>query len=491
LSARRDPFASLALAYLLLPSLVFFLTWLRPCIGLPAAAVALAAWSQFWRKDVSVEPRPRLTPGNWIFVLTLAGLWTLLAGIGGFLPQASDHEKHNLVFHDLLAQTWPVYYVHGAESNYLCYGMGFYLPPALAARWLGANWLPALTFLWAFAGVALFFYWVATFSRSPRKTLAIFLVFATTETLWHMFLHVLHGPRLGERGLAITDSLVRLGVGSDYSDSWMSLQYRPQHVISAWLGAALFYDLFWRRRSARGAGLVWAACLFWSPLMCLGLLLVPLTGWKRWRGQGLIEPVNGGAAIALAVLAVYYQGHVGLSEAGPIWKFSSGGNWLVLAPVFLVLQLSPMLFIYLADRKYDLLGELRPLFQGSFLLLLLLPLYKIGYYGDLRLQAGTTALLFAALAASRIFQHADFSWKRPWFALLLASQLVGAAYPFGKWWKDCLSGQAVDYSYAAIHERWGYQNLSDFKRYGYDYASQYLGRTNSPAASWLLRRPSD
>jgi hypothetical protein len=485
--ARRDPFAAAALAYLLLPSLVFFLTWLRPWFGVPAALVAVAALLCFWRQAVSVESRPRLSAGCQGYVLALAALWTLLAGIGGFLPQASDHEKHNLVFHDLLAQSWPVYYTNGAGSYYLCYGMGFYLPPAWAARWLGASCLPELTFLWAFIGVALFFYWVATFSRSPWKTLAIFLVFATTETLWHLFLHVLHGPHFGDQGQALTDSLIRLGVGSDYSDSWMSLQYRPQHVISAWLGAALFYDLFWTRHSARGAGLVWAACWFWSPMMCLGLLLVPLAGWPRWHGRGLFEPVNYAGGILLATLAVYFQGHLALTEVGPIWKFANGANWLALWAVFLLLQLSPLLFIYLADRKYHLLGELRPLFLGGLLMLLLFPIFKIGYYGDLRLQTGTVALMFAALAASRVFQHADFSWKRPVFALLLASQLAGAAYPFAKWWADSLNGKAVDYSFAATQQRWGYHNLSEFQRYGYDYASQYLGRTNSPAARWLLR----
>jgi len=486
-SVRRDPFAALAVAYLVLPSLIFLLTWVRPWIGIPAASVVVLTFMLFLRQGQAGEPRLRLSTGNWIYVLALAFLWALLAGIGGFTPQASDYEKHNLAFHDLIQQSWPVYYVGGAQTSYLCYGVGYYLTPAFVARAIGATSLPALTFLWGFMGVALFFYWVATFSRSPQKTLAIVLLFATTETLWHVFLHLLHTPPFADAGKPITDSLVRLGVGSDYSDTWMSLQYRPQHVISAWLGAALFYDMFWVRRNPRGAGFVWAACWLWSPLMCLGLLLVPLAALKHWRWREALEPVNFGGGILLAVLAVYFQGHVPLTEHGPIWKFSSGLNWLVLYPIFLLLQLSPVFFIYQADRKYHLLGELRPLFLGSFLVLLLLPLYKIGYYGDLRLQAATPALLFVGLAASRVFQSPGFSLKRPVFILLIASQMVGAAYPFAKWWRDNLGGERVDYSYAATNQRYGYQNLSDFKRYGYDYAAQYLGRTNSLAAQWLLR----
>jgi hypothetical protein len=197
--------------------------------------------------------------------------------------------------------------------------------------------------------------------------------------------------------------------------------------------------------------------------------------------------MNIGGGILLVILAVYFQGHVPLTEKGPIWKFSTGGNWLLLYPLFLLMQLTPMFFIYLADRKYNLLGDLRPLFLGSFVVLLLLPLYKIGYYGDLRLQAQTPALLFCGLAASRVFQSTAFSLKRPVFVLLVFSQILGAVYPAGRFWQEALGPKGEDYSYADIRKRWGYQNLSDFKRFGYDYAAQYLGRTNSIAARWLLR----
>lgn len=475
------------MAYLVLPSLVFLLTWVRPWIGLPVGLVVSVTFALFLRQNSPGETRPKLSVGSWTFILALAFIFTLLAGIGGFVPQATDYEKHNLAFHDLMEQSWPVYYKSGSETNYLCYGMGYYLPPVWLARVIGGAWLPGITFLWSYIGVALFFYWVATFSRSPKFTLVVVLLFATTETLWHVYLHLLHTPAFAEAGRSIDMGLDHMGIRSDYSDSYSAIQYRPQHVIPSWLGTALFYEMFWLRRSPRGAGFVWAACFLWSPLASLGLLLVPLAALKQWRWRDVLEPVNFGAGILLVVLAVYFQGHVPLTEKGFIWKFSTGGDWVLLYPLFLLMQLTPMFFIYLADRKYNLLGDLRPLFLGSFVVLLLLPLYKIGYYGDLRLQAQTPALLFCGLAASRVFQSGAFTYKRPLFILLVVTQILGMAYPFGRWWQDALGPKGEDYSYAATGKRWGYQNLSDFKRYGYDYAAQYLGRTNSIAARWLLR----
>jgi hypothetical protein len=486
---RRDWFAILATAYLLLPNWVFLLTWVRPVIGLPVALAAAAIFIVYARRTGSAEPRPVLSAGNWAFVLMLALLWTWLAGMGGFVFQASDYEKHNLAFHDLLAQPWPVNYSSDGQSFYLCYGSGYYLVPVLMARALSPGCLPAATFAWGFLGVALFFYWVATFSRSPKKTLLLVLLFAATETLWHLCLHLLKLPHFAPAGQALALNFDRLGTSSDYSDCFSALQFRPQHVLPAWLGTALFYDLFWVRRQPRGAGLVLAASCLWSPLTCLGLLLVPLAALKRWRWQDAFEPVNGGSVLLLAVLAAYFQGHVPLTEQGPIWKFSPAHAWLWMYPWFLLLELTPMCLLYWVARKYQLLEDWRPLLGCAVLLLLLLPLYKIGYYGDLRLQAQTPALLICGLAAARCFQSAAFSLKRPLCALLVASQLLGAVYPFARWWQDAFRAR-TDYSYAATQKLWGYRNLSGFKRFGYDYASQYLGRTDSLAARWLLRPPA-
>jgi hypothetical protein len=179
-----------------------------------------------------------------------------------------------------------------------------------------------------------------------------------------------------------------------------------------------------------------------------------------------------------------------MAENGPIWKFSSGCDWLMFYPLFLFFQVSPILFIYLLDRKYNLLPELRSLFMGSFVVLLLLPLYKIGFYGDLRLQAATPALVFTAVAASRCFLSDSFSLKRPLFVLLLGSQVFGAAYPFGKSWKQNLQRDPNDYSYAVTMRTLNIHNLSELKQLkqaGFDVAAQYLGRTDSAAARWLLR----
>ena len=418
----RDYFTAIAVTYLAVPSFIFLLTWIRPGIGIPMTLVVAATYILFLRHCESPIPRPKLGAGTWVFLLATAFAWTLFAGIGGFVLQGDDYEKHNLAYHDLLSQTWPVRYVSETQTNYLCYGLGYYLAPTLVARTLGENWLPAACFLWGFIGVALVFYWLATFSNAPRKTLVIVLAFAGTEALWHLFLHALHTPSFSARGESINLSLDHLGIRSAFSDNFSALQYRPQHVLPAWLGVALFYDMFRVRRDPRAAGFVGALLCLWSPLTCLGLLLIPLATLTEWCWRQVFSLVNLGGGILLVVLAIFFQGHVPMVEQGPIWKFSTGNDWPALYLCFLALQLGPMVLLCLADRKYGLLDELRPFVWGGLLLLVLLPLYKIGYYGDQRLQAQTPALLIFGLAASRCFLNARFSWKYPLCLLLAASQ---------------------------------------------------------------------
>lgn len=69
---RRDWFFPLALAYLLLPNLIFLTTWLRPMIGIPAAIIcALGAGRLIWSSR-GLAFRPRLSGPAFCFVLGLA-----------------------------------------------------------------------------------------------------------------------------------------------------------------------------------------------------------------------------------------------------------------------------------------------------------------------------------------------------------------------------------------------------------------------------------
>jgi hypothetical protein len=118
--------------------------------------------------------------------------------------------------------------------------------------------------------------------------------------------------------------------------------------------------------------------------------------------------------------------------------------------------------------------------------LVLLPLYKLGFAGDLRLEASSPAILILALAAARMLASESFSLKRSLCQLLLASLLLGAVFPITRPWLNVLS-RTTDFSYPSIVQTTGSQTLADMRADDFDVAAQYLGRSDSLAAHWLLR----
>ncbi|MBW8863978.1 MAG: hypothetical protein JF609_03460 [Verrucomicrobia bacterium] len=482
---RCDVFFALALAYLVVPDLIFLLSWVRPMIGIPAALIVVGAACWLVCPARPAAPRPGLSRRMWFAVVALAGLWTLIIGVGGIFPQTFDYMKHNLLFHDLTTMSWPVNYPHDGGSDYLCYGLGYYLVPAAGGCLLGAGAVPALTFLWTFAGLVLFFYWAATLTTSPVKTLAAILFFATTGVLWLMF------KRHGIPGLispeGLETRLLNNGLYFNYNDSFTRFDYQPQHALAGWLGAALMIERLWVRSSPRGVVFLWAACLLWSPLTCLGLLLISLGTLRRVRWLDYFEPVNLlGGGVLIVIMGIYFQGHLAMSESGFIWKFSNGLEWLYFYALFVVVTLSPLLFLALFEQKYRVLGEWRALFFTAIAALVLLPLYKIGFAGDLRLQASAPALVILALAAVRILQSEHFSLKQPLCVLLAGSLVLGAVYPVTRPWINLLSSR-TDYSYDNTVRTTGARTLAEIRTDKYDAAVQYLGRSDSLAARRLLR----
>jgi multisubunit Na+/H+ antiporter MnhB subunit len=483
--SRRDLFLPLAAGYFTLPVLIFLFGWLRPAIGIPAGMI-VAGGSLWFALRASQPTRPALTQKNLLLVLTLAFAWTLLAGIGGLLPQSNDQIKHNLLLHDLATASWPVHYTHDGQETYLCYALGYYLVPGLGGKILGADALPALTFIWTFAGLGLFFWWAVALTKSPGKTLATIFLFSMTGVFWTLFKN--HGGPGIFSPDTLNEKLLKLGLLFDYNDPYNRFHYQPQHALTGWLGAAVLFERLWTQKNPRGAAFIWSLNFLWSPLTSLSLLLVPLAAWRRVRWQNYFEPVNiicGG--VLLAVLHTYFQGHLPLPDNGFIWDFSSGGEWALFYIAFVALILLPLPPLCLVARREAILAEWRDLIFLSAGALFLLPLYKLGFASDLRLEASAPPLLFLALAINRLWQAGYFSKLNPLSLVLTGILLIGATLPTARPLIQ-LTRNAPDYSYENIVQSLGWHNLSDLRDPGFDAAAQYQGRGDSPAARWLLRQ---
>ena len=97
----RHALRTAALLTLLLPGVLFLLTWVKPIIALPSAAAALFAFWLYARKARSVplgrdafgaeEDAFTLPLLPLLAVVACALLWTFFSGIGGCFYQNEDH----------------------------------------------------------------------------------------------------------------------------------------------------------------------------------------------------------------------------------------------------------------------------------------------------------------------------------------------------------------------------------------------------------------
>lgn len=485
--SKQNLFPPLTAAYLLVPNLIFLLWWVRPAIGLPVAAGLVTAYVFFVRQARDWQPQNPVTGKNLVLVLVAALVFTVMTGIGGFLPQTLDYIKHNLLYHDLVHEHWPVSYATEQDgAKYLCYGLGYYLVPALAGRWLGDGWMPVLTFLWGLGGVTLAFYWFATLGKNARIALCFFFAFSVTGVLLYPL------KQLGIPGYLpahdLRDLLSVTGLYHSYHDNFSKIYYQPQHGLTAWLGTALLFEWLWLRKDARPGMFLWSLCVFWSPLTSLGLLLIPLAAIKKTGVGHYFTPINFASGLLLAVLAIYFQGHVPLTQKGFIFQMAPPGECLILYLSFLLLELNVLFVLLLLDWKYQMLRGFRPLFYVMAAALILMPLIKVGACADLRLQAGTPAILIIAMAAWLCFQHAQFKWKSPLGLLLVVCFALGAVYPMCRPLVMRVVEKKIDYAYPALVKERGLTRLSDYRQEsGVDAASQYFGQSNSVAARFLLR----
>jgi len=473
------------MGFFALPNLIFLLGWVRPEIGIPVALLVAAGVVWFAVQKNEFPPRPALTLKSFLLAATVAFLWALVAGVGGVLPQSNDYIKHNLLLHDLVTTNWPVNYSPTGHDTYLCYALGYYLVPALAGKLCGMDAVAWVTFLWAFTALFLFFWWVVTLTESPRKTVAAILLFAPTGIFWTLFKS--HGVPgfVATSGLGL--KLLSGGLLYGESDSFTRFLYGPQHALTCWLGAALLFDRLWTQKNPRGAIFIWTLCVLWSPLTSLGLLVIPLAACMRADWKKYFEPLNFLALPLLAVLGIYFQGHLPLSDKGFIGTFFPGTEWIWYYAAFVLLLYTPLLFLWLVEQKEKILGEWRPLFFCCIAMLLLPPLWKFGLAGDLRQQAGGPALLFLALAAAKILQSDKFSLKKPLCLLLGGSLLAGALVPVARPLQN-LTANSTDYSYANIVQFIGWRSLPDMTDLRFDIAAQYQGSNNSLAVRRLLKK---
>lgn len=346
-----------------------------------------------------------------IVVFVLAAV--IYSGIGGFALQMRDYEKHNAVLRDLIEYSWPTGYASDRPNDpgVFAYYIGYYLPAAVAGKAGGFRVAEWFQYLWSCVGVWLS---IALFMRLVGKTSIVtafaFLFFGGLDVVGQLLSHRWLGS-LGTGDFWIfhqiskDESLAKMFLV--YLSHYVQLQWVPHNCIGAWIASGLFLSKLGRSEWDKHAPVIGAVMLLWSPFVALGLLpFAVLHVLARLRDQGwhAVGHLLGwefvlGSAIGLIVLLFLLSNNG--TPHGFLWEFQDlRAGWLLLL-CFYAIEFGAYLPVLFLLRKTLSKSE-RCVLGVAVAVLVLLPLYHLGFANDFVNKTGIPALFVLAVSLFRV-----------------------------------------------------------------------------------------
>lgn len=383
----------LAVCYLALPILIFFLGWFSLGVGAVLAILLLVGLLPvFGGRGARLH---RGTPWTMVLVAFAAALvWSALGGAGHFVYANADWPTRDAVLRDLVVSGWPPGYgsVGGVEVI-LRNPVAYYLPAALLGKVLGLERADFLLFLWTVLGVGLFFVMALSGSRTVRHvviTIAVVVFFSGMD--------VFGTERYFVERPALTEHLEWWARFFQYSANTTQLFWVPNHALPGWLVAALVYRHWRNPEFLKIAPIAIAVTPLWSPLITIGLapfaiLIAPHhLRQNTWR-SAVLPWAWLGALTTFAATASYLVLDGAAIRSG--WTASFVNSFSELAGIYVKFVLFEFgiltVAIWLIRRDV--------LIVASAVVLLALPFYMFGPGNDLAMRASIPALMILCLAA--------------------------------------------------------------------------------------------
>lgn len=434
-----------SLLYLGLPVLAFISYWLNSGAAIFFSTLLLFGGWHVWASQ-SQPPAPFFSGFKVIsalvqrhsVVFAVFLLWCALSGTGGIGFQNSDYAASNALLKDLIENPWPLQLRANVPMvYYVCY----YLPAAIIGKLMGWEAANFFIFLWTYFGLILI--WSVTSLALRLDNLG----------LWRQLIAALvfiffGGWDIIGAILSYSEEVLTPGVHMEwwagigqYSSNTTLLFWVPQHIIAPWLTTAFIMLAMQKNLGKNSIFLIAAFSFLWSPLASLGLLpfllLTFVFDLMENKGAFIIGPANLFVAPAIAGLGVFYYSSNSFQFPN-LWQFNDadfGGRYLLFILLECLPLTIPFLFQHLKQKIYlnkislpppILLSHREKTFGWmAALILLLLPLYKIGIMNDLCMRASIPALMILASFYLRVLRT-EFRFQYAQIAAMCVCSLIGA-----------------------------------------------------------------
>ena len=368
--------------YLLIPSVLFLLTWIQLWIGIPCVLfIVFYTWKTLQKTTVSTH-ETIISLSTFSFCLGISIILNYILGIGEFRPQTYDFQANNFKYYDLITHQLPIYYAE--QKTYLCYYTGYYLPSALLAKVFGIETCRYFSFIWSVFGMWLVFLWISTFSR--KNIIGLLMIVLLFANAWFAIKLLINFAYFQEHLQPYYIQLNQFKLIT--SPLIKNYAWATQHTIPACLGVCVSIDNFRTKTNLKYLLLMLLSTMFWSPLTAVGLF--PFVAFYFLKDLKNVFSINSIGSLMLMMflilsftpLLLYFISTEGIhvNNTEFIWQTGVKSWWIF----YLIYTISNFIiwgfFLNHTKNQYKILWKIAVIFPC------IIAIYRIGIYNDFNVR---------------------------------------------------------------------------------------------------------
>lgn len=434
----------ITVAYLGLPVLIYFFTWTKIYFAI-LALIAVAAIAFFaWKKgaptqDFFIFENKRNVI---IFIITIAiiAIWLILTGVGNFTYQQTDYIKHNTVLKDLVANSWPFAYTDESSCRPFTYYFAYYIPSAIAAKFLGLNIANIVFYVWTLIGTSIGLCWIFKFLRRVSLIpIFILICFSGLDFLGYLILYGLIPPF----GMHLEWWAQCL----QFPSITATLNFVPHMFVANIIVLPMILCKIREAKSSYSLYLCIALLPLWAPFILIGILpffvyyIVKLIK-NQTQIFEIFHPGVLAACIYLALIPTLYllsNTNANAGFTGPIWDFAQDfGIWYLLPLVYVIEFSIPLILIFINKKALQDKTSIKnfAVIYICIAIIIVCSFIHVGLWNDFCMRVSMPASLVMAIYLMECFhiQYTKFKSGAPIlsFAWIIVLLLVMAYTPLNE-----------------------------------------------------------
>ena len=368
--------------YLLIPSILFLLTWIHLWIGIPCVLfIVFHTWKTIQENNFSGDETSISLPVI-LYCFCISSALNYVLGIGEFRPQTYDFMANNFKYYDLITHNLPVYY--SEQKTYLCYYTGYYLPSALLAKVFGIETCRYFSFVWSVLGMTLIFLWISTFTR--KNIVGLLTIVLLFSNAWFVIKLLMNFEYFQDY---LQPYYIQLNQFKLITSPFIkNYAWATQHTIPAGLGVCVLIENFKYKTDLKYLLLTLLSTLFWSPLTAVGLFpfvaFYFLSNTKKMLSGNSVKDLVFMILLILSFvpLLLYFVSTEGIHVSNTEFIWQTGVSpWWIFYLIYIISNFIIWgLFLNYSRNQYKILWKIAVIFPC------LITIYRIGIYNDFNIR---------------------------------------------------------------------------------------------------------